>query len=101
MREIHDAARWHEACLEGAIDVDPDVYAAVRSKPGAHPDDLLDECGVRLKAGFDAAKRGFRFLGKLVKFDATTDEVVVRSTIDQETFWVGTVEQYHRMWCTD
>lgn len=98
MREVRDAAAWHEYVLDAPLGADPEVIDAARAKPGSHKDDVLDVCGVSVKAGYQNG-RGARFFGKLVKLEG--GEAVVVSTIDKETLWLGTSEQYFRMWCVD
>jgi hypothetical protein len=99
MRQVQDAAVWRDVVLDAPLLVEPEVYDAIRSKRGAHPDDLLETCGVRVKGGFDSARSRYRFFGKLAKLEA--GEAVVVSTIDHETLWLGTAEEYLRMWCVD
>jgi hypothetical protein len=99
MRQVQDAAVWRDVVLDAPLVADPDDIDAIRAKPGSHPDDVLDVLGVRVKGGFDDATRRYRFYGKLAKVEG--DAVTVVSTVDKETFWIGTVAQYHQMWCTD
>jgi|SRR5690606_37237174 len=99
MEQVRDPEVWREAVLDAPLNVAPEVYDSVRNKPGAHPDDLLDVCGVALKGGFDLRSSRYRFYGKLAKLEG--DSVIVVSTSDSETCWLGTVEQYHQMWCVD
>lgn len=99
MREVQDAAAWREYVFDAPLGVDPEVIDALRSKPGSHPDDALDLCGIRLKGGFDCVRSRYRLFGKLAKLQG--DEAVVVSTTDNETLWLGTVESYHQMWCVD
>ena len=99
MREVRDAAAWREAVFDAPLVADPDDIAVIQAKPGSHPDDLLDVWGIHVKGGFDRVTSSYRFFGKLAKLEG--DEVLVVSTSDEETFWVGTRDEYHRMWCVD
>jgi hypothetical protein len=104
---------WREANISALDGVDPDVYDRIRSTPGAHPDDLLDQRGVHVKAVFETKRYSFVHFGVLIKFrgaplhwrtpgyETVADEVVVVSTTDKETVWFGSVEQYLEMWCAD
>lgn len=106
MQPIKSPELWEELARVIPL-VDPWLYEEKRSQPGAHPDDLLALPGIRVKAAF--AGSGFQHFGKLFKFKGElfectlrtiSDEAVVLS-MDRETVWLGTAEQYEQMWCVD
>jgi hypothetical protein len=112
MLKVQSEDLWLEANLEPPLAIDPAEYEEARSRPDAHPDDLLDLPGIRVKGGY-RDREGYAFYGKLVKFrgdplswnltgyEQVKDDVVVMSTLDRETVWFGSVDDYHAMWCVD
>lgn len=108
MRKVVNPEDWREANLDCPLYPDDILIDQIRAKEGSHPDDLLGVLGINVKACLEG--RGWKYTGKLVKYRGEPlnwegrlieDEVVVRSNVDQETLWFGTVEQYEQMWCVD
>jgi len=78
-----------------------------------HIDDLLILEGTSVKACYNTRESKFMEFGRVVKFRVgpiitglpdrreISEEVVVISTQDTETLWLGTSGQYFRMWCVD
>lgn len=99
MREVRNPSTWRDQVSDAPLSADPEVIDKLRSKPDAHPDDALDVCGVRVKGGFNYQRKCYQLFGKLIKLEG--DEVIVASTLDQETLWFGSVDEYHQMWSVD
>lgn len=113
MRRVRDDLLWRSIFTFAPFS--HDRIAALRLQEtyqDFHPDDLLLLPGVCVKASYTQGN-GFAFHGRLVKFmgddlrielpekKVITEDVVVISTLDQDTVWLGGVNQYFDMWCVD
>jgi hypothetical protein len=107
MQARHGQALWLSAS-HVLSPMSHELVEGLREKEDFHPDDLLCVPGVCLKAVMQG-HQGWKYYGRLLKFkgealhlgEETLDSEVVVLSTDQETLWLGTVEQYEQMWCVD
>lgn len=113
MQKVESPVLWRSVFTFTPFTYDLDFANRIRENyPDFHPDDLLPLPGVCVKSGYTPGK-GFSRFGRLAKFmgdpfdvelpgkKQLTEDVVVLSTEDQFTVWLGGVTQYFDMWCVD